>query len=82
MKLGHDVPLMDKWFARDDNAEPSVFYLRNMTDILKYYDDDSPENAKSRNKVNASVLSESCKVELTRFASSSFRLHIFLPSHI
>ncbi|KAK3095533.1 hypothetical protein FSP39_015737 [Pinctada imbricata] len=50
MKLGYDVTVMDQWFARDDNAEPSVYYFRSITDILKYYDDDSPENSKAREK--------------------------------
>jgi len=52
MKLGQDVSVLDEWYKRDDNAEPAVYYLLPITDILTNYDNQEEDQASLKDKVS------------------------------
>ncbi|CAG2252657.1 unnamed protein product [Mytilus edulis] len=41
-KLDYDTILLSKWYQRDDNAEPAVFCLQPIIDILPNYNNEDP----------------------------------------
>lgn len=51
MKVGCDTVLMNQWYKRDDNAEPAVYYLLPITDVLPNYNNDDPKKSTEREKV-------------------------------
>ncbi|CAG2202121.1 unnamed protein product [Mytilus edulis] len=50
MKVGCDTVLMNQWYKRDDNAEPAVYYLLPITDVLPNYNNDDPKKSTEREK--------------------------------
>lgn len=63
MRRGYDISIMDEWFERDDNAEPPVYRLRSINEILSHYDDHDNEALQS--KVRRSHSQEAGKFIIT-----------------
>ncbi|XP_067656688.1 NACHT domain- and WD repeat-containing protein 1-like [Haliotis asinina] len=42
MAMGKDIYLLDKWYLLDNNAEPPVYQLQPITNLLPHYNDQDP----------------------------------------
>lgn len=51
MRRGYDITVMDEWFQRDDNAEPAVYRLRSIDEILTHYEDDEQQDLQKKVRI-------------------------------